>query len=314
MIVDRERTTVLSSLGWVDGDAIWCFDVASGQARTIAQNTGARHTSLHSSDTERFVAVHHFEGSRFSASVGLFSAPEITVSTAGYENGRSSLSGNADAWQALPHLFLTYLAQPWNDFVLVKIELGHVHLQRLEWYDEASYDKGYQGLVDVIALPEPNHALISVQRSSELVLHDLETGKAIRKIGLGSRGGNPKLALRGSGREVWASDYDTLAVLDAQSWQVLRTRRLQGADAGTNQFIGEFSFSPDGSCCVARPYSGDVVSVDERLKIRRAAKLGRQPQEAVELPGGDVVARDWKTGHLLRGSMKPVNWLQGWLR
>jgi hypothetical protein len=95
MIANRERTTVLSSLGWVEGDAIWCFDVDSGTVRTIPQNTGARYTSLHASDTERFVAVHHFDGSRFLASVSLFSAPEITVSATSYENGRTSLTGNA---------------------------------------------------------------------------------------------------------------------------------------------------------------------------------------------------------------------------
>ena len=53
MIVNREQTTVVSSLGWVDGDAIWVCDVESGKARTIPQNTGARYTSLHASDSER---------------------------------------------------------------------------------------------------------------------------------------------------------------------------------------------------------------------------------------------------------------------
>ena len=309
MIVNRDRTTVLSSLGWVDGDAIWAFDVDSGLARTIPQNTGAKYTSLHSSDSERFVAVHHFDGARFMASVSLFSAPEITVSSASYENGRTSLTGNASAWDGLPQLFVTYLAEPWNDFVLVKIESGHVHIQRLEWYD-SSYDKGYQGVVDVIALPDPRYALISVQRSSELVLHDLETGKAARKISLGARGGNPNLTLRNDGREVWATDYDTLVVVGTESWSVVRKKRLQSAAAGTGQFIGGYSFSADGGCCVARPYSGDVIAVDERLKIRKTAKLGRQPQEAIELPNGDVIARDWKTGDLLRGRMEPVGWLK----
>lgn len=309
MIVNRDRTTVLSSLGWVEGDAIWCLDVASGQVRTIPQNTGARYTSLHSSETERFVAVHHFDGARFLASVGLFSAPEVTVSSAGYDNGRASLTGNADAWDGLPYLFVTYLKKPWEDFALVKIESGHVHIQRLEWYD-SSYDKDYQGVVDVIALQNPTHALVSVQRSSELVLHDLKTGQAKQKISLGGGMGNPQLALRQSGKEVWASDYDTLAIVDTESWRVRRKKRLQSAFTGTQQFIGEYSFSADGGCCVARPYSGDVVAVDDRLKIRKAAKLRRQPQEAVELPNGDVIARDWKTGDLLRGRMEPVGWLK----
>jgi len=309
MIVNRDRTTVLSSIGWIDGDAIWVCDVASGNARTIPQNTGANYTSLHASDSERFIAVHHFDGARFLASVSLFSAPEITVSTASYENGRASLVGNEGAWDGLPQLFVAHLAQPWNDYVLVKIESGHVHIQRLEWYD-ASYDKGYQGVIDVIALPDPRYALISVQRSSELVLHDLETGKARQKVTLGSRLGNPKLALRQSGKELWASDYDTLVIVDTESWRVRRKKRLQRAAAGTGQFIGDYSFSADGSCCVARPHSGDVVAVDERLKIRRSATLGRQPHEAIELPNGDVIARDWKTGDLLRGRMEPVSWLK----
>jgi hypothetical protein len=310
VIANRDRTTVLSSLGWVDGDAIWVFDAGSGRTRTIAQNTGARHTSLHGSNSERFVAVHHFDGARFMASVSVFTAPEVTVSTASYENGRTSLIGHEAAWDGLPQLFVTHLAQPWNDFVLVKVESGHVHLQRLEWYD-ASYDKAYQGIVDVIALPDPRYALISVQRSSELVLHDLETGRAAQKISLGSRLGNPKLALRQAGTAVWASDYDTLVIVETGSWRVRRHKRLQAAVSGTRQFIGDYSFSPDGSCCVARPYGGDVVAVDERLRIRRSAKLGRQPQEAIELPNGDVVARDWKTGDLLRGQMEPVSWLKG---
>jgi hypothetical protein len=64
-------------------------------------------------------------------------------------------------------------------------------------------------------------------------------------------------------------------------------------------------------CCIARPQSGDIVAVDDRLKIRRRARLGRQPQEAVELANGDVIARDWKTGDLLRGRMEPYSWIKG---
>jgi hypothetical protein len=307
MIANRDRTTVLSSLGWVEGDAIWCLDVESGKVRTTPQNTGARYTSLHTSDNERFVAVHHFDGSRFLASVSLFSAPEITVSAASYENGRASLSGNQAAWTGMPQLYVEYLAAPWNDFVLVKIDGGHIHIQRLEWYD-SSYDKGYQGVVDVIALPDPRYALISVQRSSVLIVHDLETGRAHQKITLGAQHGNPQLVMRGD--QLWATDYDTVVVVDTQSWRVLRKKRLQGAAEGAGQFIGEFSFSADGTCCVPRPYSGDVVAVDDRLKIVKIAKVGRQPEEAIELPNGDVIARDWKSGDLLRGRMQPVGWLR----
>jgi len=310
MITDPARTVVLSSLGWVEGDAIWCFDVASGVSRTIPMNTGARHSSLHAADNERFVNVHHFDGARFLASVSLFSAPEVTVSSVSYENGRSSIGGNADAWDGMPRLFVEYLREPWNDYVLLSATAHGAFVQRFEWYD-SSFDKGYQSVVDVVTLPDPRYALVSVQRSSVLIVHDLQTGKAHHRVTLGAQQGNPKLALRNGGTEVWASDYDTLVVIDAQTWRVLRKQKLQKAPAGTQQFIGEYSFAKDGACCVARPHNGDVVKVNERLKIQKVAKLGRQPFEAIELSNGDVIARDWKTGDLLKGRFEKQTWLQG---
>ena len=198
MIASPDATVVLSSLGWVDGDAIWCFDAASRTARLIPQNTGARYSSVHSSGNERFVVVHHFDGAKFMASVSLFSAPELTVSSVAHENGRGSAGGNESAWLGMPRLFVEYLGPPWNDYVLVKIELGRPYIQRLEWYD-SSYDKSHQGVVDVIALPDPRYAVISVQRSSELILHDLESGHAKASASVSAR--VPGAGARGSGRK-----------------------------------------------------------------------------------------------------------------
>ena len=147
---------------------------------------------------------------------------------------------------------------------------------------------------------------MSVQRSSELVLHDLQTGAKRRSISLAGRGGNPALQLRRDGAEVWASDYDTLLVLDRQRWKILRRARLQRAAAGTQQFIGDYSFTPDEELCVvARPFSGDVVGIDAAtLRIRSSATLGRQPLEVTTWSGGEIVARDWKTGDVLRGRLE----------
>jgi hypothetical protein len=60
----------------------------------------------------------------------------------------------------------------------------------------------------------------------------------------------------------------------------------------------------EARCVVARPYSGDVIEIaSSTLTTKRRAKLGRQPLEAVALPGGKVVARDWKTGDVLHGTL-----------
>src|SRR5215813_2672986 len=65
MISNTARTTVISSLGWVDHDSLWHFDVSSSRNTPIPLETGAQWTSLHYSGTDRFSAAHHFDGSRF---------------------------------------------------------------------------------------------------------------------------------------------------------------------------------------------------------------------------------------------------------
>jgi len=315
MISNQERSTLLSSLGWVEGDALWRFDVAARRSESVPLGTGARHASLHSSGSARFSVARHFDGRRFEVTVRSFSAPGEVLARAVVHEGENQLTGDLSVWKEVPRLYVEYLAfAPWKDFVLLQVTppQGRIEVQRIEWYDH-SYDKDYQGVVDVLELPGDDSALVSVQRSSRLVLHDLETGRQRQSIGLGGGGGSPRLALGNSGREIWASDYDALVVLRREDWRVVRRARLQSAFSGTQQFIGDFSFAPDAPLCVvARPFAGDVVGVDvATLKIKSSAKLGRQPLEVAALPGGDVVARDWKTGALLRGTLERRRWFGG---
>jgi hypothetical protein len=314
MIANPEGTTLLSSVGWVDHDALWLFDVVAGTTETITLSTGARYSSLRCLGSQRFASVHHFDGRRFEVSVRSFSAPDVVLARAVVEDGRSIVAGDGSAWSDVPHLYVEYLGfAPWKEYVLLKVSpsTSTIEVQRFEWYDQ-SYDKDYQGVCDVVELPGDGCALVSVQRSSRLILHDLETGQQRRSIDLGGGGGNPRLELRDSGKEVWASDYDRLVVVSTGSWHVQRSSRLQRSGAGTQQFIGDFSFVPNQElCAVARPFSGDIVAVDLRtLKIKRSAKVGRQPLEVAALPRGEVVARDWKSGDLLRGTLER-RWFAG---
>ena len=308
MISNRERTRVLSSMGWVDGDALWLFDVPTGRPEAIPLSTGARYASIHAGGADFFSATHHFDGRRFEITVRSFSSPSEVLARVAVDEQGAAWSGDFSAWATVPRLYVEYLGfQPWQDFTLLEVSSSaeDVRFHRLAWYDE-SYDKLYQGVIGVTEIPNTQSALVSVQRSSWLVLHDLTTDLQIKTVDLAGRHGNPRLELRDSGRELWASDYDTLVVLRCEDWRILRTARLQGARAGTLEFIGDFSFAAnDGPCVVARPFSGDVVAIDARtLKIRQSARLLRQPLEAIALPNGEIVARDWKTGDLLRGSLR----------
>lgn len=298
---------LISSLGWVDHGALWCLDVSTSTIERLPLGTEARYLSLHSSGLGHFSVGHHFDGARFELTVHSFSDPSSVLARAVFKEGQRTVVGDASAWAEVPLLYTDYLGfDPWKDFVLLKIDPSkeRIEPQRFEWYDD-TYDKGYQGVVGVLELPGEDFAIVSVQRSSRLILHDLNTGMKRGVVNLGGRGGNPKLQFRNAGKEIWASDYDTRVVLQRSDFRVLRGALMQNANAGTRLFIGDYAFARDQDIClVARPFSGDVVGVDPlTLKTKLTARLGRQPLEAAALDGGRIVARDWKTGDTLHGQM-----------
>jgi len=229
-------------MGWVDRDALWCFDVPGRKVRCLPLNTGSDFLTIHPGGLERFSLTHDFKGSRFELTVHDFSDPSWVAARATFTNADNKVTGDLLQWEGVPLWYVHYLSLwPWNDFVLLKISpaSGRVEPQRLGWYDH-TYDKGYQGVTGVLELPGENFALISVGRSSEVVLHDLESGTRKGTINLGGRGGNPTLRLGKTGQEIWATDYDTIAVIDRQDLRVLRTSRLQNSIDGTRKFIGDY--------------------------------------------------------------------------
>jgi hypothetical protein len=192
---------------------------------------------------------------------------------------------------------------------LVDHRRGAVELQELDWYS-AGYDLMYQGLLDPVPVPNSDLLLMPIQRDSEPVIYDLTERRRVGTIKLADRHGNPKLIFRRTAPELWADDYDTLMRLDIRSWRIRDAVRLQedvvttvhGREWRGGAFIGEYCFDLDEvRCAVARPYGGDVVVLDT-ASFRQALRVptGSQPLRVALLRDGRIIARDWKTGRLLR--------------
>lgn len=132
-------------------------------------------------------------------------------------------------------------------------------------------------------------------------MYDPESRKALRKLSLADRGGNPEFQFRDAGHEIWTADYDAVVKLDGKTLEVKGIKTVQDAHQGTRQFIGNFCFNPyQDLCFIARPFSEDAVVLDANsmAEISRI-KLGRQPLDIAILANGKLVARDWKTGDFL---------------
>jgi hypothetical protein len=306
VLTDPGESFVVSSLGWVDGGALWILDVASARSR-LAPLSEARHLTLHGGKAGHFAVVHHYDDERLAITAHSFDDPAAILSQAIIAGESTSLEGPLSPWAHLPRHYIAHLVQRARvGYALVSIdEAQGLVLQKFEWYEHA-YDKGYQGIVGVAEVPDSRLLLISVQRSSKVVVYDPHTSRQVATFALCGRQGNPTLQFRSRARELWAVDYDTIVKVTPDSWGVVKSRRLQGASRGTAQFIGSFSFDAHETlCAVARPFSGDIVALDPKtLRTRYRAKVGGQPLEVAVLGGHRVFARDWKTGSLLTGRLR----------
>lgn len=292
-------------MGWVDAGAIWVLDLTTERTRLV-QVGDAKYLSLHAGRSGYFAAVHHYDGDRLVITAHTFSQPDEVLSRCVVSQASRRIEGSPSPWQHLPRHYVAYLAQPgWTDFALVTVGPSEaVTLQTFEWYDD-SYDKGYQGIVGVIGVPNSDLVLISVQRSSKAIIYDPDARRKVGEFVLSANHGNPSLYFRRVHPELWADDYDTLHRVELGTWRVLQSRKLQEAVLGTAQFIGQFTFDPEEAiCAIARPFSGDVIGLNPNdLRTEYRAELGRQPLEVSLLRDRRVFARDWKSGDLLQGNL-----------
>ena len=308
MIVDAAETILVSHLGWVDHSSVWLCETATGEVRS-ARLSDAQYLSLHAGRDDWFAAVHHFGGRRLEFSAHRTTAPEQAIARISIEDGAVALEGDSSVWEHLPRHYTAYCALPEgkNDYLFVLSGTAPtVEWQSFEWYNN-DYDRDYQGILGVTEIPGQERVIVSIQRDSTPVLHDPNERRAVGKIRLAGRGGNPTLRFRQTAPELWADDYDTLVRINPKNWSVRNSRRPQTTLLpGTAQFMGAFTFNQDESlCAVARPFSGDVLALNTRsFRVTHRAAIGRQPLDVALLSDGQVFARDWKTGDLLRGELK----------
>lgn len=307
MILNDNRTQAVSSLGWVDRGSLWVYSVseASSQKMTLSDAT---YLSVSAGAEDFFSVAHHWNGERLEITAHNHLDPRHIISRLslrrtipGFPSRLELLrEGDLRVWDRLPGAFTGYA---FGEYQLVLTRYtGEDDVQTFAWFDDA-YDKGYQGIIGAVAVPDSSYLIVSVQRDSHPVLYDPETKKAIRKLHLADRNGNPSFQFRESALEFWATDYDSIVKLDGKTLAVKNARCMQDAIRGTRQFIGNFCFNSDQDVClIARPFSGDAVALDANsmTEISRI-ELGQQPLDIGALADGTVVARDWKTGDSLFG-------------
>lgn len=302
MIVNNFETHIVSHMGWVDRNSILLYDMRKELSQKISLGN-AKYLSIYSVGNDEFVAVHHYDSDYLELSIHKISNPDTVIDRLIFRSN-NPIKFSQDTWYNCPK---AYVAYAFGSFRLVYFnqEENKVELQSFPWFDD-SYDHGYQGIIGATEIQDSDNIIISIQRDSEPVIYNPKTKQMISKIKLAGRHGNPRLYFRKKKNELWADDYDTLIRINPIDWGIIDKVQLQQGKEGTGLFIGNYAFNKDETICVvARPYSGDVVGINTiNFKITHIAKVKKQPLDVALVKGKEVIARDWKTGDLLRTNLK----------
>lgn len=301
MLLNSLYNRIIDSCGWVDQSSLLIIDLPSKKSSSI-KISDCSYITVKALSQENFICAEHFEGERLVLSIRSFGTPASVLASVVITADNLVFSGNDALWENAPHYYIEYLKHPFqgNDYRLIDLRSKPASgvFPSLEWFDD-SYDKGYQGIMDVIEIPESQFLLFSIQRSSSPVLYDPNKRMIVKKIHLAGRGGNPIFSFNKSKTDIWCVDYDTLLKISISDFKIIKSIKLQGPGLGAiMQFIGNFSLSPDERyCAVARPFSSDVVLLDSNsFKIISHSKSKKQPLSVVLLPNLEYICRDWKSG------------------
>jgi hypothetical protein len=315
MILDRQERFVVSSVGWVERGGFVRRDLHTGELINFPSGD-SDYLRLFSVDGDRFMAVGHApERDIIMLSVRRFDAPDLVLWSLSITPTRQTISGDPAAVAGIRrHHLATFKNGGKWDFHLITIDPdgANATLGALPWYNGNTYDLGYQGPIDVVSIPDSELVLVSVQRSSTIVVHDPAMGRDVDRFDLAGSHGNPILTI--VGKELWTIDYDTFVRVDLESRKVIKSLKVQPSTPYTspsfkgmmNQFAGElFIWTARKKAVIPRPFSGDVVIVDpETCSIELAMKLKGQPLSCVVTTTGALIARDWKSGDWLAGNIQ----------
>ncbi len=309
MILNSSETKIVASCGWVDKSSLLVIDTRDHQEKRFKIGE-AQYIVLKKLPKDYFIVIQYFSGEYVILSIHSFADPTSKLTEVIVTSKHLEFKGDQGLWKLAPKYYVAYLNDQFqgNDYRLIEINLERKDelFPNLEWFDD-SYDKGYQGVMDVVEIPNTNYLLFSVQRSSAPVLYDISNKKVVSKIKLAGRAGNPVFTFRNNQRELWCVDYDTLIRMRIPDWRILVKRRLQGPSLqAVMQFIGDFSFTADEKyCAVARPFSRDTILIEcDTFKIVAKRRSHFQPINTVVLSNLDFAVRDWQTGKVEFGLFK----------
>jgi hypothetical protein len=303
MIFYESNQIAASNLGWIDKGALWIYD-GRVDKQFMVQLSDANYLTIIKRLSGFFAVVHHFDNG-ITISAHHFYDPSRKLVWTSYPSSGGA-GGDPTYWRYMPDYYTAgFKTDGHFAFHLLCLKDDRLVLddEKISWYHQGSFDFMYQGLTGVYDIRDD--LLFTVQRDGGLYRFDKNENRMVERLGLDGGSGNPFVYYIPMQNELWISNGDYLNYMGAYNWKILISKQFQDpTPSGSKQFVGRFTMAYDLTFCVlSRPFSGDVISMADDMKINGVCQLGKQPLEAMLMKNGQVIGRDWKTGELLKGEM-----------
>jgi hypothetical protein len=304
MIFCNEYQKAISNLSWVDKGNLWIYDCCAGK-QSHCRLYDANYLIITAGTAGYFSVVHLFS-SKITVSVHHFREPGHVICKSTFNEFNTHVEGDLSFFKYVPQYNIAgFSINDQFEYNLIKISEGLIEIDndRIKWYRHGNFDFPYQGLSRVTEFGEK--LIFSVQRSGDPFLYDLKK-LTLNRVPLANSGGNPEIIITKDG--ILASDYDTVLLFNSD-WKVTRSKIFQDPADSCRQFIGGISQSShhENIFTVPRPFSGDILVIDNTFSIKCICKTGRQPLEAVLINDRNIIARDWQTGDLIQGEIENLH-------
>lgn len=313
MLVNPSRTRIVSHLPKIDGNNLWLCETGPNAVFSVPISNADRVTVSPGSDGH-FAVVHHRRGQSVEITAHRIDGSPTRVISRIFLSGRQwRFEGESDVWQHLPRAyFACYTPEVMRDtddhLIIVNAEERAAEPKGFPaFYGTDNHRWRVQAILDV-----PKQPAILVEQSGDehpFILFNYKRGKVGQRFQMTLKPNSARYyRFREHANEFWIADPDHLTKLAPSlfgEWVAKKSIRLQLMDSTNGRYTGQFGFTDDESLCVvARPFLGDAVVVDTaKVEIVARVHFEGMPQSVAVLPGGQIYAREWNSGRLLRAAI-----------
>ena len=295
MVINGSKTKVVSHLGRVDKDNVWCLEL---ETKRISMDTlSSRPCWITRAHGEHFM-VRYGDSPEGSSEWSLhhFNKPSVIQASMRVTPNTLAFDGHEELWRCFSLCTILYESESAKLVVVDGVE-RRMLTRTLDWYNEA---RSGEGIAGVIAIPNRTLVAFWERYGERFWIYDYATEQIASEVQLGSGQPNPIIRVSPSGQQLWVMVGNRIDILGVDSTTPLAQVSVNGSNSSAaGSFQGQFS-DDQRDFVVIRPTRREALGIStNRFRAEWAVAFDGTPLEVLPINEFEIIARERETGRLL---------------